>query len=198
MDTTTIDTDALLASDPDFAAVCDERRDEAIAHMEAATGLDVAAAYRLHARTVVATCAGIVGRRDAEDVAQVAWLKAHRARASYSPAMGSVATWLRSIARNVALDYLRAARRRPEDLDDRSDAHTADALDVGAAIDTARRVASARAALASLPAQQREAVTSLYLDGHDHNEAAALAGCEPGALRVRAHRGVAALRSALA
>jgi RNA polymerase sigma-70 factor (ECF subfamily) len=196
MDTTTID--ALLANDPDFAAVCDARRDAAIAHMEAATGLDVAAAYRLHARTVVATCAGIVGRRDAQDVAQVVWLKAHRARASYSPAMGSVATWLRSIARNVSLDHLRNARRRPEDLDDRSDAHVSDALDVIAAIDTSRRAATARAALASLPAPQREAVTSLYLDGNDHHTAAALAGCEPGALRVRAHRGVAALRSALA
>ena len=196
MDTTTID--ALLANDPDFAAVCDARRDAAIAHMEAATGLDVAAAYRLHARTVVATCAGIVGRRDAQDAAQVAWLKAHRARASYSPAMGSVATWLRSIARNVSLDHIRAARRRPEDLDDRSDAHVSDSLDVAAAIDTARRVATARAALASLPAPQREAVTSLYLDGNDHHTAAALAGCEPGALRVRAHRGVAALRSVLA
>lgn len=193
-----LDADAILASDPDFDAICDARRDEAIAHMEAATGLDIAAAYRAHARTVVMTCASIVGRGDAEDVAQVAWLKAHRARASYSPAMGSVATWLRSIARNVALDHLRSARRRPEDLDDRSDAHTSDALDVGAAIDTARRVASARTALASLPDAQREAVTSMYLDGHDHHTAAALAGCEPGALRVRAHRGVAALRSALA
>jgi len=193
-----LDADAILASDPDFDAICDARRDEAIAHMEAATGLDIAAAYRAHARTVAQVCAGIVGRGDAEDVAQVAWLKAHRARASYSPAMGSVATWLRSIARNVALDHLRSARRRPEDLDDRSDAHTSDALDVGAAIDTARKVASARAALATLPDAQREAVTSMYLDGHDHHTAAALAGCEPGALRVRAHRGVAALRSALA
>jgi len=193
-----LDADAILSADPDFATICDARRDDAIAHMEAATGLDIAAAYRAHARTVAQVCAGIVGRGDAEDVAQVAWLKAHRARASYSPAMGSVATWLRSIARNVALDHLRSARRRPEDLDDRSDAHTSDALDVGAAIDTARRVASARTALASLPDAQREAVTSMYLDGHDHHTAAALAGCEPGALRVRAHRGVAALRSALA
>lgn len=193
-----LDADALLASDPDFAAICDARRDAAIEHMEAATGLDIAAAYRAHARTVAQVCAGIVGRGDAEDVAQVAWLKAHRARASYSPAMGSVATWLRSIARNVALDHLRSARRRPEDLDDRSDAHTSDALDVGAAIDTARKVASARAALATLPDAQREAVTSMYLDGHDHHTAAAMAGCEPGAMRVRAHRGVAALRSALA
>ena len=193
-----LDADALLASDPDFAAVCDARRDASIEHMESHAGLDIAAAYRAYARTVAQTCASIVGRGDAEDVAQVAWLKAHRARASNSPAMGSVATWLRSIARNVALDHIRSARRRPEDLDDRSDAHVADALDVGAAIDTARRVASARTALATLPDAQREAVTSLYLDGHDHHTAAALAGCEPGAMRVRAHRGVAALRSALA
>ena len=193
-----LDADALLASDPDFAAICDARRDAAIEHMEATTGLDIAAAYRAHHRTVVATCASIVGRGDAEDVAQVAWLLAHRSRASYNPAVATVATWLRSIARNASLDHLRRARRRPEDLDDRSDAHTADALDVGAAIDTARKVASARAALASLPDAQREAVTSLYLDGHDHHTAAARAGCEPGAMRVRAHRGVAALRRALA
>ena len=193
-----LDADAILSADPDFATICDARRDDAIEHMEAHAGLDIAAAYRAYARTVAQTCAGIVGRGDAEDVAQVAWLKAHRARASSSPAMGSVATWLRSIARNVALDHLRSARRRPEDLDDRSDAHTSDALDVGAAIDTARKVASARAALATLPDAQRDAVTSMYLDGHDHHTAAALAGCEPGALRVRAHRGVAALRSALA
>ena len=70
MDTMT--TDALLASDPDFAAVCDARRDAAIEHMEATTGLDIAAAYRAHHRTVAQTCAGIVGRGDAEDVAQVA------------------------------------------------------------------------------------------------------------------------------
>ena len=61
MDTMT--TDALLANDPDFAAICDARRDAAIAHMEAASGLDVAAAYRAHARLVVAICAGIVVTR---------------------------------------------------------------------------------------------------------------------------------------
>lgn len=194
----TLDTDALLANDPDFAAICDARRDAAIEHMEAATGLDIAAAYRAHHRTVAQVCAGIVGRGDAEDVAQVAWLLAHRSRASYNPAMGSVAKWLRNIARNASIDHFRRMKRRPEDLDDRSDAHTADAVDVAAAIDTARRVATARAALASLPAPQREAVTMMHLDGHDHHTAAALAGCEPGAMRVRAHRGVAALRSALA
>ena len=193
-----LDADAILSADPDFATICDARRDDAIEHMEAHAGLDIAAAYRAHARTVAQVCAGIVGRGDAEDVAQVVWLLAHRARASYSPAMGSVVKWLREIARNASIDHFRRMKRRPEDLDDRSDAHTADALDVGAAIDTARKVASARAALASLPDAQREAVTSLYLDGHDHHTAAARAGCEPGAMRVRAHRGVAALRRALA
>ena len=112
MDTMT--TDALLASDPDFAAICDERRDASIAHMEAASGLDVSAAYRAHARLVVSVCAGIVGRRDAEDVAQVVWLLAHRSRASYSPAAGTVATWLGRIARNAALDELRKRKGEAE------------------------------------------------------------------------------------
>lgn len=195
---TTIDTDALLASDPDFAAVCDERRDAAIAHMEATTGLDVAAAYRLHARTVVATCAAIVGRRDAEDVAQVAWLLAHRSRASYSPALASVATWVRSIARNAALDHLRRAKRHPGDLTHEEAPDVAsDAPDAVEAIHHARRVAEVRSAIAALPAPQRDAVTLSHVADVDHHEAARVMGLTPGHVRVLTHRGVAALRAEL-
>ena len=198
MDTMTTDTDALLANDPDFAAICDARRDAAIAHMEAASGLDVAAAYRTYARLVVAVCAGIVGRRDAEDVAQVVWLLAHRSRASYSPASGTVATWLGRIARNAALDAWRRARCRPEELIASGDDHGAEAPDPVAVIDRRRDVAALREALAALPAAQREAVTLMHLDEHHHADAARIAGCEPGAVRVRSHRGLAALREALA
>ena len=197
MDTTT--TDALLANDPDFAAICDARRDDAIAHMEAASGLDVAAAYRAHHRLVVAVCAGIVGRRDAEDVAQVVWLLAHRSRASYNPAAGTVATWLGRIARNAALDHYRRAKRHPGDLTHEEAPDVAsDAPDAVEAIHHARRVAEMRSALAALPAAQREAVTLMHIDEHHHHDAARIAGCEPGAVRVRSHRGLAALREALA
>ena len=42
------------------------------------------------------------------------------------------------------------------------------------------------------------AVTLMHLDEHHHADAARIAGCEPGAVRVRSHRGLAALREALA
>jgi RNA polymerase sigma-70 factor (ECF subfamily) len=198
MDTMTTDTDALLSADPSFNDICDARRDAAIAHMEAASGLDVAAAYRAHHRLVVAVCAGIVGRRDAEDVAQVVWLLAHRSRASYSPAAGTVATWLGRIARNAALDAWRRARCRPEELIASGDDHGAESPDPVDAIDRRRDVAALRAAIAELPAAQREAVTLMHLDEMHNADAARIAGCEPGAVRVRSHRGLAALREALA
>ena len=196
MDTMT--TDQLLASDPDFNDICDARRDASIAHMEAASGLDVSAAYRAHHRLVVSVCAGIVGRRDAEDVAQVVWLLAHRSRGSYSPAAGTVATWLGRIARNAALDAWRRARCRPEELIASGDDHGAESPDPVDAIDRRRDLAALREALAALPAAQREAVTLMHIDEHHHHDAARIAGCEPGAVRVRSHRGLNALREALA
>ena len=48
----------------------------------------------------------------AEEVAQDTFVRAWRYSASYDPRRGSAAAWLLAIARNVALDYVRALGRR--------------------------------------------------------------------------------------
>ncbi|MDX6767905.1 MAG: sigma-70 family RNA polymerase sigma factor [Elusimicrobiota bacterium] len=55
--------------------------------------------------------------RDAEDLAQEAFLKAFRALASYDPGR-PLASWLFKIAHNAALDFLRARGEDPAALDD--------------------------------------------------------------------------------
>jgi RNA polymerase sigma factor (sigma-70 family) len=49
----------------------------------------------------------------AEDVAQDAFVRAWRAAATYDARRGSVATWLLTITRNVAIDAMRARRDTP-------------------------------------------------------------------------------------
>ena len=50
----------------------------------------------------------------AEEVAQDTFLRAWRYSASYDPRRGSATAWLLAIARNVALDHVRAKGRRPD------------------------------------------------------------------------------------
>ncbi len=65
-------------------------------------------------RPLTAFCYQLLGSPfEAEDAAQDALERAWRARASYDPAKGSLATWCYRIARNVCLDRLREAPRRP-------------------------------------------------------------------------------------
>ncbi len=52
-------------------------------------------------------------------------------------------------------------------------------------------------ALAELPPAQREAVVLTKLDGKSVAEAAEIAGCSAGAIKVRAHRGYELLRKLL-
>ena len=51
----------------------------------------------------------------AEDIAQEAFLRAWRAASTYDPRRASVGTWLLTIARNAAIDSLRARRSTPVD-----------------------------------------------------------------------------------
>lgn len=55
-------------------------------------------------------------RQAAEEVAQDAFLRAWRYAATFDPRRGSAKTWLLTIARNAALDHVRASGRRREQL----------------------------------------------------------------------------------
>ena len=139
----------------------------------------------------------------ADDLLQHTFMKVHRARTAYVRGADPI-PWIYSIAHRTFLDEARKQNRAhvrvaegdelPEtkadlrgETDDRRDEPRADPELVQVALD----------ALATLPAQQREAVVLTKLDGRSVAEAAEIAGTTVGAMKVRAHRGYEALRKLL-
>ena len=132
---------------------------------------------------------------DAEDIASETWLQVTRDLAGFSGDHDGFRGWVATIARHRALDHLRYHARRPparpvpaEDLatrpaaDDTADA-ALEALSTGAAL----------ALIATLPADQAEAVLLRAVLGLDAQTAATVLGKRPGAVRTAAYRGLRTL-----
>jgi RNA polymerase sigma factor (sigma-70 family) len=65
--------------------------------------------YRLTAAKLFAVCLRILGdRSQAEDVLQEVYMTAWHKAAAFDPTLSSPMTWLIAIARNRAIDHLRA------------------------------------------------------------------------------------------
>src|SRR5215469_6876683 len=65
--------------------------------------------YRLTAAKLFAVCVRILGERaEAEDVLQEVYMTVWRKAGTFDPALSSPMTWLIAIARNRAIDHLRA------------------------------------------------------------------------------------------
>jgi RNA polymerase sigma-70 factor (ECF subfamily) len=136
---------------------------------------------------------------NASDLVQETFLRMHRARATFATG-GAVLPWAYAIARNVALDHARAARLRvterlPSDPGpEMVDRGGADAESVAIAAQAARVVEEV---LAGLPASQRDAFILIRYEGLSVQDAAAVLGATPTAVKLRAFRAYEALRAAL-
>lgn len=142
-------------------------------------------------------------RSVAEDLLQQTFWKVHRARAAYVLGADPV-PWIYAIAHRTFLDEARRRGRGATVTDpDQLPEIPATVTGTPAAVEAERteadpeRARAALAALAALPAAQREAVILTKLDGKSFREAAEIAGTTTGAMKVRAHRGYVALRKAL-
>ena len=70
--------------------------------------------YRLTATKLFAVCLRILGERgEAEDVLQEVYMTVWRKAGTFDPALSSPMTWLIAIARNRAIDHLRARAEPP-------------------------------------------------------------------------------------
>lgn len=166
------------------------------------------ALYQLYWPRVYRYVRGWVGDADeADDLAQDVFLRAMVALPGYRPTSAPFLAWLMRIARNRALDRLRAARRRPLlSLDDQAASGLLESLEPAATSPVsqpAEHVARVElrqrllAALEQLPADQRVAVVLVDIEGLTYDEAAAMTAVPPGTLKSRISRGRARLRALL-
>ena len=141
-------------------------------------------------------------QKDAEDVLQESFVQMWKKAATYDPHRGNVFTWSVMIARNKAIDRLRA-RHRPYNLSDAAAGETEAAPPVSTASadylvrqrDEHERV---RAALSQIPAKQLVAIKLAFFGGLTQSEIAEELGAPLGTIKARIRRGLVALRSQLA
>lgn len=139
----------------------------------------------------------------ADDLLQETFMRIHRARGSFDSG-AAVVPWAYAIARNAWLDHVRAAKVRGESSrakgnDDPISAEAptgpdADSEQLAIARETAALVESV---LSRLAPAQREAFVLLRYEGMSVDDAAAVLGSTPTAVKLRAFRAYEALRAAL-
>lgn len=125
----------------------------------------------------------------ARDLTQVTFLSVVRGRGRFTED-GNFRAWVFTVAMNALRDHQRRAKR--EVLSDRVPETAVEARPPDRGLE--REV---RAALATLPDDQRQAVVLHHLDGFSFDEVAQMVGCSRSAAKVRAHRGYKKLRGLL-
>ncbi len=152
------------------------------------------ALYRDCARDLYAYVRTLLGDdAAAEDVTALAFERAYRRRTSFDDRRGSRRGWLFGIARNAALDELRRRRRLAPLIGELPD-ELAGSPDEEA--DLALRRTTVRAALAALPARDRELVALKFHGGLTNAELAVVLGTSETNAGTRVHRAVTKLRKA--
>ena len=134
----------------------------------------------------------------AEDVAQEAMLRAWRHAPVFDPRRGSVASWVLTITRNLAIDALRLRRAVPTDPDDfaaaalRSNEH--DPEDAVRRGDVRELM---RGGLEALPPEQRRAVVLAAVYGRTALEISESEGIPLGTAKTRIRTALIRLRAAV-
>jgi RNA polymerase sigma-70 factor (ECF subfamily) len=134
-------------------------------------------------------------RSAAEDVTATAFERAYRRQSGFDPKRGTQRAWVFGIARNAALDELRARKRTAALLTDPEDP-SAQRDDGSADDEAALRRAAVAAALTQLDPRERELIALKFHAGLDNAEIAKVLNISVANAGTRVHRAVTRLRKA--
>ncbi len=137
---------------------------------------------------------------EAEDVLQDGFSYMWKKAATYDPARSSPFTWAVMIVRNKAIDRLRSRQRQARIVEKA----TTEFLHFDADHDLSARepmrreqCAEVRAALAEIPADQKQAIELAFLGGLTHEQIAQQLDAPLGTVKARIRRGLMRLRDSL-
>lgn len=149
--------------------------------------------YARYADNVYGYVLSIVrNHHQAEDITQQVFAKLVRAIAKYEERDVSFLAWIVRVARNVAVDFIRAERHIPvEEVRQVDSGVPWEQLLDG-------RTQELRDAFAALPQSQREVVVLRHFGGYSPSEIAKLTGRSEGAIHGLHHRGRRTLAAELA
>jgi RNA polymerase sigma-70 factor (ECF subfamily) len=161
--------------------------------------------YDRHSRLVFGLVLRIVGDRgEAEEILQEAFVRVWTRTDSYEPRLGGPLPWIVRVARNYAIDRLRARRVRAAVHAPGIDVAAFEAATPGAGIRSpeaavldAERKQTLTAALADLPAEQRQLIEAAFFEGYTHSELAERFGLPLGTVKTRIRNGLIAMRHGL-
>jgi RNA polymerase sigma-70 factor, ECF subfamily len=138
-------------------------------------------------------------REAAEEVLQDLFLQVWRNAGQFDARRGSLPAWLMVMGRNRAVSRLRGRRDR-ELLEENEGEYANRFVSVQNIEDEAARAELARsltAALATLPAEQRQALEFAYFEGMTQSEIAARTGAPLGTVKTRVRTAMQSLRQLL-
>jgi RNA polymerase sigma-70 factor, ECF subfamily len=158
--------------------------------------------YDRHGGVAYSLAYRIVGdRAAAEEVTQEGFISVWRSGARFDAARGSVRSWLLSVVRNRAIDFLRSkAGKAPKlDFDDDSALEQRPAAERTEEEALRRETAGEiRGALGKLPGEQSKVIELAYFGGFSHSEIAAILGLPMGTVKGRMRLGLEKIRGELA
>jgi RNA polymerase sigma-70 factor (ECF subfamily) len=158
--------------------------------------------YDRHGGAAYSLAYRIVGdRAAAEEVAQEAFISVWRSGARFDATRGSVRSWLLSVVRNRAIDFLRSkAGKAPKlDFDDDSALEQRPAAERTEEEALRRETAvEVRGALGKLPGEQSKVIELAYFGGFSHSEIAEMLQLPMGTVKGRMRLGLEKIRGELA
>jgi RNA polymerase sigma-70 factor (ECF subfamily) len=171
----------------------------ALARVPAGDRAALQTVYRLTSAKLFGVVLRILGERsEAEDVLQEVYVTVWRKAADFDADRASPMTWLIAIARNRAIDRLRATKqsRRMEPID-----AAADLADSGPSADRALESAQDHArlhgCLDGLAGHERAALRGAYFDGNTYEDLAARMSVPLGTMKSWIRRAMIKLKSCL-
>lgn len=158
--------------------------------------------YDRHGGAAYSLAYRIVGdRAAAEEVTQEAFISVWRSGARFDAARGSVRSWLLSVVRNRAIDFLRSRAGKAPKLtfDDDSVLEQRPAAERTDEEALRRETAAElRGAIGKLPGEQSKVIELAYFGGFSHSEIARILGLPMGTVKGRMRLGLEKIRGELA